>query len=107
MSSAVQPHFKHQKNEEAMKTVCSKLSERFGDRFTMGKALREQHAHTTTGLQNEMPDGVVFAQSTEEVSEIVSLCNEQGVPVIAFGSGSSLEGQLNAPYGGISVDLSA
>ena len=106
MPSAVQPHFKHPKNEEAIRQVCSHLAEQFGERFTMGKALREQHAHTTTGLQNEMPDGVVFAQSTEDVSKIVALCNEHSVPVIAFGSGSSLEGQLNAPYGGISVDLS-
>ena len=66
----------------------------------------EQHAHTTTGLESQIPDGVVFAQSTEEVSRIVAICHEHGVPVIAFGTGSSLEGQLNAPYGGISIDLS-
>ncbi|WP_319413422.1 FAD-linked oxidase C-terminal domain-containing protein [uncultured Cohaesibacter sp.] len=106
MSSAVQPHFTKQTDEDAVKAVCTKLAEQFGERFTTGKAMREQHAHTTTGLQNEKPDGVVFARTSEEVSQIVSLCNTHCVPVIAFGSGSSLEGQLNAPYGGISLDLS-
>jgi D-lactate dehydrogenase (cytochrome) len=49
---------------------------------------------------------VVFAESTEEVRDIVRVCAEHRVPVIPFGVGTSLEGHLNAPYGGISVDLS-
>ncbi len=69
-------------------------------------AIREQHAHTTTWLPNQAPDGVVFAHSTEEVAEVVSVCAQHRVPVIPFGTGSSLEGHVNAPAGGISVDMS-
>ncbi|MBN9671620.1 FAD-binding protein [Labrenzia aggregata] len=86
--------------------VVSKLRERFQDRFSTSMALREQHGHTTTWLKNQPPDGVVFAESTEDVAEVVRLCAEHKVPVIAFGTGSSLEGHLNAPLGGISIDLS-
>jgi FAD/FMN-containing dehydrogenase len=50
---------------------------------------------------------VVFAESTEEVAEIVALCHEFPVPVIAFGTGTSLEGHLLAVNGGICIDLSA
>jgi FAD/FMN-containing dehydrogenase len=40
------------------------------------------------------------------VAEIVKLCGVHGVPVIAFGTGTSLEGHVNAPGGGVSVDTS-
>ena len=82
------------------------LKQRFGDRFQTGESVREQHAHTLTYIQNQPPDAVVFAQSAEDVSWIVRVCAQHGCPVIPFGAGSSLEGQLNAPDGGISIDVS-
>jgi D-lactate dehydrogenase (cytochrome) len=82
------------------------LAERFGTRFQTGQAIRAQHAHTTTYIPAQLPDGVVFVESAEEVKAVVSLCAELTVPVIPFGTGSSLEGQVNAPNGGISIDFS-
>jgi D-lactate dehydrogenase (cytochrome) len=69
-------------------------------------AVRQQHGHTLTWIPNQPPDAVVFPQSTEEVSAIVKLCAAHGVPVIAFGTGTSLEGHVNAPYGGVCIDMS-
>ena len=66
--------------------------------------MREQHGHTLTWVQNQPPDAVVYPQTTEEVSEIVKLCAAHGVPVIPFGTGTSLEGHVNAPFGGVSID---
>lgn len=83
------------------------LQQRFGDRFLTGDSICEQHGHTTTYLKNQPPDAVVMAQSAEDVQWVVKVCAEHRCPVIAFGAGSSLEGQLNAPAGGISIDLSA
>ena len=45
-------------------------------------------------------------RATEEVQEVVRVCAEHRVPVIAFGIGTSLEGHVNAPGGGISLDTS-
>ena len=70
-----------------------------------GQAIREQHGHTTTWIDNQAPDAVVFPTSTQEVSDIVKVCAQYGVPVIPFGTGTSLEGHVNAPAGGISVDM--
>ena len=67
--------------------------------------MREQHANTLTWIDNQPPDAVVFPQTTAEVQEIVRLCAAERVPVIAFGTGTSLEGQINAPRGGISLDF--
>ncbi|MCA0399535.1 MAG: FAD-binding protein [Proteobacteria bacterium] len=91
---------------ETMAVVVAGLQRQFGNRCTLSEATRRQHAHTTTWLENQPPDIVVFPETTEEVQAIVRLCAAHRVPVIPFGSGSSLEGQLNAPLGGVSVDLS-
>lgn len=94
------------RNEEGIAAVAGILKQRFGERFQTGQSVREQHGHTTTYIPNQAPDGVVFPESTEEVQEIVRVCAEHRVPVIAFGTGTSLEGHVNAPGGGISVDTS-
>ena len=93
------------RNEAGITAVLGILKQRFGERFQTGHDIRQQHAHTTSYIPNQAPDGVVFAHSTEEVQEIVRACAEHRVPVIPFGTGTSLEGQVNAPGGGISVVL--
>ncbi|UWR01907.1 FAD-binding protein [Ruegeria conchae] len=95
-----------QRNESGIETAVGVLKQRFGDRLQTGAAIREQHGHTTTWIENQSPDAVVFPHSTEEVANIVKVCAAHKVPVIPFGTGTSLEGHVNAPAGGISVDLS-
>ena len=95
-----------ERDESAASLVVGILKQRFGERFQTGQSMREQHAHTTTYIPTQMPDGVVFPENAEEVQTIVAVCAAHRVPVIAFGTGSSLEGQVNAPGGGISLDTS-
>lgn len=90
---------------KAVETVIAVMTRRFGNRVVTSRAVLEQHGHTLTWLENEPPDAVVFPQNAGEVQEIVRLCAAHRVPVIAFGAGTSLEGHVNAPYGGISVDF--
>jgi D-lactate dehydrogenase (cytochrome) len=94
------------RNDTGLPSVLELLAGRFGSAFSTSAALREQHGHTTSRLRNQPPDGVVFAASTEEVAEVVRICARYKVPVIPFGTGTSLEGHVNAPHGGISLDLS-
>ena len=82
------------------------LADRFDKRLVTSEAVRAQHTHTTTWIPDQKPDAVVFVESTEEVAEIVKICSEFEVPIIPYGAGSSLEGHVNAPFGGISIDLS-
>src|SRR6476469_7049115 len=89
------------RNEEAVATVLGVLKQRFGERFQTGQSIREQHGHTTTYIPNQAPDGVAFPDTAEEVQEIVRVCAEHRVPVIPYGTGTSLEGHVNAPGGGI------
>nr|WP_246072371.1 FAD-linked oxidase C-terminal domain-containing protein [Martelella lutilitoris] len=94
------------RDPQAAQEVIDLLKERFGDKVQTGEAFRAQHAHTTTYLPAQLPDAVFFAESSEDVKAAVRLCAEHKVPVIPFGTGSSLEGQVNAPEGGICIDLS-
>ncbi len=94
------------RNEAGIDTALGILKQRFAGRLQSGAAICEQHGHTTTWIENQSPDAVVFPHSTEEVADIVRTCAEHKVPVIPFGTGTSLEGHVNAPAGGISVDLS-
>ncbi|MEO0546341.1 MAG: FAD-linked oxidase C-terminal domain-containing protein [Pseudomonadota bacterium] len=93
------------RNDAAIDVAISVLKQRFGEQLQTGKSLREQHAHTTTYIPSQLPDAVIFAESTEEVQDIVRVCAQHKVPVIPFGTGTSLEGGVNAPAGGICIDL--
>ncbi|MES2148947.1 MAG: FAD-linked oxidase C-terminal domain-containing protein [Pseudomonadota bacterium] len=86
--------------------VVAWLQASFGERVSVSGAVREQHARGE-GLATSMaPDVVVWPASKEEVCAILAKCNAHEVPIIAFGAGSSLEGHVSAPYGGVCVDLS-
>jgi len=94
------------RNEDGIAIVLGVLKQQFGDRFQTSQAIRDQHGHTTTWIKTQAPDAVVFPSSTQEVSDIIKVCATHKVPVIPFGTGTSLEGHVNAPAGGISVDTS-
>jgi D-lactate dehydrogenase (cytochrome) len=86
------------------KTIAE-LAASFGNRLVTSDAIRAAHGHTTTWIACQPPDAVVFPQSTEDVQSAVRICASHGVPVIPFGVGSSFEGGVNAPYGGVSLDF--
>jgi D-lactate dehydrogenase (cytochrome) len=87
-------------------TAIGILKQRFGERLQTGEAIRRQHANNLTWLINQPPDAVVWIERTEEAAEVVRLAAEHRVPIIPFGAGTSLEGHINAPRGGLSLDFS-
>ena len=93
------------RDPNAIEAAIAGLAAKFGNRLVTSRAVREQHANTTSWIANEPPDAVVFPQATEDVQDIVRICAKLRVPVIPFGTGTSLEGHINAPYGGVSIDF--
>jgi len=90
----------------AVERAISSLKNLLGDRLSTSQALREQHGRGEGLSTNLAPDAVAFPQDKQEVCAILRICHEQGVPVIPFGAGSSLEGHVSAPFGGICMDVS-
>src|SRR5947209_7263760 len=86
--------------------LLASLQQRLGDRLSTSAAVCAQHGKDESYHAPHAPDAVAFAQSTDEVAAIVALCAEHQTPVIAFGTGTSLEGHVAALKGGVCIDLS-
>lgn len=83
-----------------------KLTEILGDRFTINAATIEQHARGEGHLPASPPDAVCFPVSTAEVSAVLKVCYAARIPVVAWGAGTSLEGNVSALNGGLCIDFS-
>jgi D-lactate dehydrogenase (cytochrome) len=77
-----------------------------GDRVSTNATVREQHAKGEDWLPPHQPDAVAFPETTEEVSRLLALCHEHGVPAVAWGAGTSLEGHVTPVRGGLTLDMS-
>ncbi|MBV9261824.1 MAG: FAD-binding protein, partial [Pseudolabrys sp.] len=93
------------RDAKAIAKAITALTAAFGNRVVTSQAVRQQHGNTLTWHDNEPPDAVVFPQSTADVQQTVRICANNNVPIIPFGVGSSLEGHVNAPQGGVSIDF--
>jgi D-lactate dehydrogenase (cytochrome) len=85
--------------------VINLIRQLLGERLSTAQAVREQHGKDQTWHAGSPPDAVAFVKQVEEVQQIVELCNKHLVPVIPYGTGTSLEGHFTAPFGGVSIDL--
>jgi D-lactate dehydrogenase (cytochrome) len=86
--------------------VIGELNRLLGDRFTISDSIRDHHSRGEAFPIPFPPDGVVYPESTEEVSLIAELCHRERLPMVPFGAGTSLEGHVAAVKGGLSFDMS-
>ena len=87
--------------------AVAEIREVLGERLSTAPAVRDAHGKDQTWNPGAPPDAVAFVKDTGEVQKIVAICGKYGTPVIPYGTGTSLEGHFTAPFGGISIDLSA
>src|ERR1700756_3874488 len=87
--------------------AIASLRQLLGDRLSTSASIREGHGKDASYHPCAPPDAVAFAQSTEEVSDIVKICARHKVPLIPFGAGTGLEGNVVALRGGVCIDLLA
>ena len=86
--------------------AIARLRELLGDRLSTALAVRTQHADDPTWHDARPADAVAFPESEQEVAAIVRICAAHQLPVIPYGVGTSLEGHIAAPEGGVCIDLS-
>src|SRR5271163_1737408 len=84
-----------------LEAAISELQSLLGSRVTTAMVQREHHSHGESYLPPALPDAVCFPRSTDEVSGILKISARHQIPVVPFGAGTSVEGQVNAIRGGI------
>ncbi|WP_129141223.1 FAD-binding oxidoreductase [Modicisalibacter coralii] len=94
-------------SKAALEALIDELAPRLGERITTARGVRDQHGHDESWHHPGAPDAVCFPHSTEEVAAVVTACARHRVPVIPYGVGTSIEGQVIAEHGGLCIDLSA
>ncbi len=107
MTNQARPTLRRREGRLSAKTIADltdALAARFGNRLVASQAVREQHGHTLTWLENAPPDAVVYAESRDDVIDAVRICAAHDAPIVPFGAGTSLEDHLNALCGGVSLD---
>ena len=90
----------------AVAGLVAALAARFGAKLSTAEAVRLQHGHTLTWLENAPPDAVVFAETRDDVIDAIKIAAAHDAPIVPFGAGTSLEGHVNALHGGVSIDCS-
>lgn len=96
----------HDTSTSCMNAAIAEVRAAIGDRITVNHAVRLAHGRGEAFHPDMPPDAVAYPMSSDEVSAIVKICNRHSVPIIPFGVGTSLEGNVTAPHGGITLDLS-
>jgi D-lactate dehydrogenase (cytochrome) len=76
-----------------------------GERLATSRPVREHHGTDISSYPVTPPDAVAFPSSTEEVVAIVGVCARHRVPMIPFGTGTSVEGHVLAASGGLCIDV--
>ena len=89
----------------SVQNAIKKISLSIGDRIKTSETIRSEHAKSEAHYPEHLPDAVVFVNSTEEVSKILKICTEESCPIVAWGTGTGLEGHALALKGGISLNM--
>jgi len=89
-----------------IENAVAELEKQFGDQVTRNTTLRQQHCNSASHHAGQLPDAVFFPESTEQVSTAVKILAQNNCPIVPFGVGTSLEGHVNAPEGGVCLDMS-
>ena len=85
--------------------AIDELGALLGNRLSTSPAVCEHHGTGETYHAPRPPDAVVFPETTEEVAEIVRICAAHGVPMVPYGVGTSVEGNVCALEGGVTLDM--
>ena len=86
-------------------SLKQELTSLLKDRFSLSQSTRANYARGEDTYDPILSQAVVFPETNEEVSRILKLCNDHKVPVVPFGTGTSLEGNVVGNDKGITISL--
>ncbi len=89
-----------------IESAITELKEQLGEKVSQNTSVLDQHGQNEAYFPVTPPDAVIFPASTDDVARIVKICADHNCPIVAYGTGTSLEGHQLAVRGGISLDMS-
>lgn len=92
--------------QERVEAAIAALRSRFAGKLSTNRTVREQHGRGEAFRPCLPPDAVLFVEDTSEVALALEICSAHRLPVVPFGVGTSLEGHVAAPLGGLTINLS-
>jgi len=90
----------------SIKSAIAELNSVLGAKVSTAKGDLESHGQSETHFSAIRPDAVIYPGNTQDVSRVVQVCAAHSCPVIAWGTGTSLEGHALAIHGGVTLDFS-
>lgn len=94
------------RNDYRLSAALDEIRALIGERLTTSLPVRQQHGKDLTWNPGATPDAVAYVGTAGEVRGIVRICARHGLPIVPYGTGTSLEGHITAPHGGVSMDFS-
>ncbi len=91
--------------QTTVQPAIDELRTLLGERLSTSTGVRDHHSKDESWHIPHRPDAVAFPATTEEVSAIVQVCARHRIPVVAYGTGTSLEGAVIPEFGGVVIDL--
>jgi D-lactate dehydrogenase (cytochrome) len=85
--------------------VQNEFKKIFNERFSTSESTRTNYARGEDTYDPVLSKAVVFPETNDEVSKVLKLCNEHKIPVVPFGTGTSLEGNVLGNENGITISL--
>ena len=86
-------------------SIETELKSIFKDRFSTSTSTRFNYSRGEDTYDPVPSQAVIFPETNEEVSTILKLCNERKIPLVPFGTGTSLEGNVVGIEEGITISL--
>ena len=77
-----------------------------GPDLSTNPSILDQHGHGESHHPSRPPAAVAFVETEEVLVQVVRLCQQHHTPMVAFGAGTSIEGQLQCVEGGLCIDFS-
>ena len=89
----------------SISSVEAELKAKFGDRYSTSSSTRSNYSRGEDTFDPVLSKAVIFPETNEEISTILKVCNERNIPVVPFGTGTSLEGNVVGNEDGITISL--
>ena len=86
-------------------SIETELKSIFKERYSTSVSTRTNYSRGEDTYDPVLSKAVIFPETNEEVSTILKLCNERKVPIVPFGTGTSLEGNVVGNLDGITISL--